>query len=136
MIFKKSVGIAALFAAAIFSAQPVFADCTPPECYGASAAGTWNTWDGIAHVAIGVAWNLPNNGVAQREALNQCHSDGGMNCAVVGYFSNGGCGYIASGIRGEEVKWAASSSESGAYNNCSSGGFSCDSPIGGCTAGE
>src|SRR5882724_9487379 len=98
MFFTKTLGVIALGTmSALLCAEIALADCTPPECYGAVAAGMWRDWSGAAHVSIGSSYNFSQDAYAQQGALNQCHSGGGMNCAVVGHFSHGGCGYIASG---------------------------------------
>jgi hypothetical protein len=115
--------------------SPAFADCTPGACYGAIATATWNDSSGAAYVASGVAWNYSSPDLAANGAISQCQGYGGQNCTVVGTFSNGGCGYVTTGSNASGVRWGVGPTAQDALNQCQAGGYTCNQPAGGCTAG-
>ncbi|MGO9133241.1 MAG: DUF4189 domain-containing protein [Methylovirgula sp.] len=103
--------------------------------WGALTAGLWNDSSGAAHVSSGAAWNYRTISLASDAAMAQCQSYGGQNCRVVSTFGNGGCGYITVGTGGSgAVRWGIGPTPADAINQCSSGGFVCRPPVGGCTA--
>lgn len=116
------------------SVSLAFADCTPGACYGAIAAAQWNDSSGSAYVATGVSLNLSSADLAASSAVSQCQGYGGQNCAVVGTFANGGCGYVSTGTNATGARWGIGATPDEALSQCQTGGYTCKQPIGGCTA--
>lgn len=119
-------------------ASPGLADCYASKgCWGALAQAMWNDSRGRAHVSVGSVVNAASEGDAHRSAKSSCQENtAGQICTVVGTFRGGNCGYITSGVHNGNgtVRWATGSTAESTYNQCSSGGFVCDWPIGGCTS--
>lgn len=101
--------------------------------YGAVAVSMWNDNSGQAHVATGISWDWPFLSSATEDAMNRCKSSGGTTCQVVGTFKNGGCGYVATGHNERGVRYGMGATPNEAYDECSTGGYTCKTPIGGCT---
>jgi hypothetical protein len=118
------------------SGSLAFADCTPGNCYGAIATALWNDSSGAAYVASGIGWNYDSANDASNAAIAQCQGyGGGSYCKVVGTFSNGGCGYVTTGTNASGVRWGIGGTAQDALDQCQQGGFTCKTPVGGCTAG-
>jgi hypothetical protein len=99
--------------------------------FGAAAAGMWRDDDGRAHVTIGTGGGN-TVGAAQQQALNSCHSDGGMNCSVVRGWSDGQCGYITLSVGGgKSVAYGTGSTKQAAYDACyaEDGIINCDTDV-------
>lgn len=126
----------ALLLTTLFHVLPAAADCNAEDgCYGALAAASWNDYDGRAKMSVGSAYNHPSEYEADEAARAQClESSEGNYCEIVGNFSYGACGYITIGTRGGKIRWTSGKDADEVYNRCSSGGYSCNWPIGGCTA--
>lgn len=134
---KRTYLIGRLYFLTVVFSSPAVADCYPSQgCWGALAQALWNDYNGTAKVSVGAAINHASEGDAHWAARRQCEiGSEGTICTVVGTFSHGGCGYITSGVRtGTGVRWATGATAAEAYNQCVSGGYNCDWPIGGCTA--
>lgn len=104
-----------------------------PGSYGAAAASLYRDSRGVAHVATGISWDFRTLAEASAAAIKQCKGQGGTNCRVVDTFSNGGCGYIATGASRTAAAWATGATPQEALNKCRQGGYNCKQPVGGCT---
>ncbi|HEY1735903.1 MAG TPA: DUF4189 domain-containing protein [Methylovirgula sp.] len=142
MVLKSSARTAAKIAlivgssiALMGSVSQALADCTPGACYGAIATATWNDSSGAAYVASGIGWNYSTPDLAANGAVSQCQGYGGQGCTVVGTFANGGCGYVTTGTNANGVKWGVGATPQEALSQCQDGGYTCNPPAGGCTAG-
>jgi len=135
MFLKKLSGVLASLALALVLmssySSVARAECVH-QCWGALAAGTWQDASGGAHVAIGSAYNYETAAIARREARKECRRRG-INCRVVGTFSNGACGYITVGQTSDGVAWYSGPSYSDVLRKCQRAGYGCKEPIGGCT---
>jgi Domain of unknown function (DUF4189) len=101
--------------------------------YGATATAIYED-DDEEKVASGIAWNYSSQSEADQAALDNCSSRGGRGCKVVGRFSNGNCGYVATGSEGSRVCWGSAGTADDALDACHEHGCSsCRTPIGGCT---
>ena len=137
MFLKRSFRIGSLVVAGLLAAQSAFANCNPHRgnCWGVLAAGEWLDSDGGSHVAVGAAWDYNNINAAQAAAIEQCRDRGGENCEYVTSFHNGGCAYITTGTDDNGVTYQSAATSDEAYNLCTSRGYDCNTPIGGCASG-
>ena len=113
---------------------PIGAICEkdPTGNWGAIAVATWNDSQGEAHAIATVKENVPSLSQASTAALLDCQKASVHVCHIVGTFANGRCGYVATGHNAKEVRWAVSAAPRDALNNCSTGGVTCQQPVGGC----
>jgi Domain of unknown function (DUF4189) len=113
---------------------PIGAVCDkdPTGNWGAIAVATWNDSQGDAHASATVKENAPSLSQASTAALLDCQKASVHVCHIVGTFANGRCGYVATGHNAKEVRWAVSSAPQDALNSCSTGGVTCQQPVGGC----
>jgi hypothetical protein len=101
--------------------------------WGAVVVVTWSDKSGNSHVAFGMGLHQKTISQASSAALLDCQNDSGELCQIVGTFNNGGCGYISIGSGSNNVRWAISDTSDQALKQCSSGGDTCKTPVGGCT---
>lgn len=101
-----------------------------PTQWGAMAAGI-DTAGADGHVGVG--WAVGDSqAAAQSAALTQCQKQGISSCKIVTIY-NEGCGYITTGNNGRGAYgWGSGASADRAVATCSSQGFTCQKPIGGC----
>jgi hypothetical protein len=113
---------------------PIGAICekNPTGNWGAIALATWDDAKGEAHVSASVRENAPSLSEASTLVLLDCQKASVHVCHIVGTFSNGKCGYVATGHNSKEVRWAVSGSPEDALSTCSSNGIACQQPVGGC----
>ncbi|MCB1549758.1 MAG: DUF4189 domain-containing protein [Hyphomicrobiaceae bacterium] len=101
--------------------------------YGAIAVALWRESSGRSRVAVGVGWKYRSLSEASRSAMSQCQGRGGQGCRVVTTFSNGGCGYVATGSSSNGVSYGTGATPRIALSECRKNGHSCSRAIGGCT---
>ncbi|MCB1547590.1 MAG: DUF4189 domain-containing protein, partial [Hyphomicrobiaceae bacterium] len=101
--------------------------------YGAISVALWKTRSGRARVAVGIAWNYRTTAEARDNAIRQCRSRGGQGCRIATTFSNGGCGYVATGSSTRGVSYGTGATPAIALSECRKRGHRCNKPIGGCT---
>jgi hypothetical protein len=97
----------------------------------AVAAATWNDASGTAHVAIGFSGSQTTQQAALNEAAAMCQADGGQGCQTYGPW-NAGCAFIIAGANSTGVAWWSDNNAQNLINQCSSAGYTCNPPIGGC----
>lgn len=117
--------------APVISTPPATSQDQPaPTHWGAIAAGIDPAgMDGH----VGVGWAIgESQTAAQQAALAQCKNQGISSCKIVTIY-NEGCGYITTGSNESgEYGWGSGASAERAVRTCSSQGFTCQKPIGGC----
>jgi hypothetical protein len=117
--------------APIASTPPATAQPQPqPTQWGAMAAGI-DPAGTDGHVGVG--WAIADSQTAaQTSALAQCRKQGISSCQIVTIY-NEGCGYITTGNNGSGAYgWGSGATADRAVATCSSQGFACQKPIGGC----
>jgi Domain of unknown function (DUF4189) len=100
--------------------------------WGAIAAALWRDRNGTAQAASGASWNQPSENDAINVALDTCRSQGGQGCKIIGNTFTG-CGYIAIGTSRTSKRYGTGESPTAAVDECRKGGFTCQTPVGGCS---
>lgn len=100
--------------------------------WGAIAAALWRDRNGTAQVASGASWNQASENEAINAALNTCRNQGGQGCKIIGNTFTG-CGYVAVGSSRTSKRYGTGESPAAALEECRKGGFTCQTPVGGCS---
>jgi hypothetical protein len=125
ILLLATIALVAVFAAAHASAQD-------GENWGALAGAVWRDGQGNAHAAVGASLNHATPDEAISAAIASCRESGGVGCEVVGGGAFTGCAFIAVGGSGGQVGYNGGPTAQIALDRCTSHGWSCHEPIGGC----
>lgn len=108
--------------------------------YGAAAAAAYSDGDGNGHAAGGTATG-GSQSEADAFAIQICENHGGGgNCAIVGRFRNGTCGYLSIGALGNDQfpighfsSWGYGTTSQVAFAQCAKNLVGCGTPAGSCS---
>lgn len=110
----------------------------PSENWIACVVCRWNDPDGTARAAVGCSGKQKTELIAESEALQAAHANGGQNCSVP-VAINSGCLWAASGQGAHISGTGGGSTAAQASANCQAelqqgGGGTCQTPVGGCAS--